>query len=438
MCQNAESEDAHAVPLAVASPCVGEKSAPAWLANMAARRPVEMKSNPLRTRKKLWELPRSLHCSVIGTCLSTLELRKTLSGFSTQELKKLSDLALHEEGVIAAGTPDQAGKALHKALERRHEATLRNFERAKDAGELVRLWDEAKQGGDIPGAYWAILTHRLTTDELAHGAFGDVHMLSHLVGSANRAALGRLASLEEHRAELEQKIERQQARLNEIVIERQSLTGRLDALLIESVARNQSEGEADVMKETLELRQLVASLQERLSAEIGRRERADQQAAQAKGELDKVTALLDTIGESERELQAELASVESHVASLNGLAAGYESRQYGLHGAKLLYVGGRPGQVQQIRGFVEAMDAEFLHHDGGLEERKGLLAGLVSRADQVYFPVDCISHSAANALKRLCGQAGKPYLPLRSAGLTSFISALHQPEPPQDKASHAS
>jgi hypothetical protein len=59
-----------------------------------------------------------------------------------------------------------------------------------------------------------------------------------------------------------------------------------------------------------------------------------------------------------------------------------------------------------------------------LEERTELLPGLVSRASVAYFPVDCISHRAALSLKRLCQQAGKPFVPLRSAGVASMIRAL--------------
>ena len=83
-----------------------------------------------------------------------------------------------------------------------------------------------------------------------------------------------------------------------------------------------------------------------------------------------------------------------------------------------------------MRALVEEADAEWLHHDGGQEERKGLLAGLVRRADAVFFPVDCISHDAVTVVKRLCQQAGKPYLPLRSVSLTSFIAGLRRFERP--------
>jgi Uncharacterized protein conserved in bacteria (DUF2325) len=85
---------------------------------------------------------------------------------------------------------------------------------------------------------------------------------------------------------------------------------------------------------------------------------------------------------------------------------------------------------QRLRAFVEEAQAEWLYHDGGIEERTGLLAGLVSYAAAVFFPVDCSSHDAAGVVKRLCRQAGKPYLPLRSTSLTSLIAVLHRCEHP--------
>ena len=63
-------------------------------------------------------------------------------------------------------------------------------------------------------------------------------------------------------------------------------------------------------------------------------------------------------------------------------------------------------------------------HDGGLEQGTGLLPRLVARADRVAFSVDCISHLAVGAIKRLCRQAGKPYAPLRTASLARLLAAL--------------
>ena len=40
------------------------------------------------------------------------------------------------------------------------------------------------------------------------------------------------------------------------------------------------------------------------------------------------------------------------------------------------------------------------------------------------FPVDCVSHEAVATVKRLCRQMAKPYVPLRSTGISPFVAAL--------------
>src|SRR5215475_6846610 len=126
----------------------------------AAPVPGEM---PVRQRRKLWELASHLYCSIVGTCLSTTELRKVVAKFKGHELKGFSDLAIHEEAVKAAGHHDVAGRLLHKALDRCHEATIKRFHKAQDVEAVCLLWEEALHSGDIPGAYWATLTHWAST-----------------------------------------------------------------------------------------------------------------------------------------------------------------------------------------------------------------------------------------------------------------------------------
>ena len=50
----------------------------------------------------------------------------------------------------------------------------------------------------------------------------------------------------------------------------------------------------------------------------------------------------------------------------------------------------------------------------------------MSRADLILFPVDCISHEAMWSAKRLAGQQGKRYLPMRTASLAAFTRALRE------------
>jgi hypothetical protein len=53
-----------------------------------------------------------------------------------------------------------------------------------------------------------------------------------------------------------------------------------------------------------------------------------------------------------------------------------------------------------------------------------MIAGLLSRADRALFPVDCVSHEAVTAIKRLCQIHGKSYEPLRTSSLSCLMAAL--------------
>jgi len=95
-----------------------------------------------------------------------------------------------------------------------------------------------------------------------------------------------------------------------------------------------------------------------------------------------------------------------------------------LDGATLLYVGGRPHQLAQLRRLAEQWCASFVHHDGGIDDRNGLLESHVAAADLVLFPVDCVNHNAVAVIKRVSRKVEKRFVVLRSSGLTSFVSAL--------------
>jgi hypothetical protein len=123
-------------------------------------------------------------------------------------------------------------------------------------------------------------------------------------------------------------------------------------------------------------------------------------------------------------LQEELTAAEAALVSLAGQEDGAAAQDLNLAGLTILYVGGRSRQVAQMRVLVERASGHLIHHDGGLEERGDLLAGLVSRADIAAYPIDCVSHTAALTVKRVCRQAGKPFLPLRSSGIASLLGAI--------------
>jgi hypothetical protein len=345
-------------------------------------------------------------------------LRLEVEGAATAD-----DHDLHMMGVLLAGRSKAGGKHLQKALDRRHNSALNQFAKAKDAAAVAALWEEALARGDIPGAYWALLTHPATTDAMVKDAFGKVHMLSHLVGAANRADIRRLRQLEEENSALTTKLERQQRQLRDGFISRDETIRRLDAMLAR--AASQDAAAFDTAEDAKTLKEALAELGKRLAHETGRRERLELRLA----------ALTSTLSEAER----ARARAESEIAALRqGLDAslpeiGTAVDALDLDGLTVLYVGGRASQAPQLKGLVESGRGHFLHHDGGIEHSPALLPGLVSRADIAVFPVDCVSHDAATAVKRVCGQLGKRYLPLRTASLACLragLAALQAAPPP--------
>src|SRR5262249_21255177 len=140
----------------------------------------------------------------------------------------------------AAGQHGMVAKQIQKALDRRHRSAIARFAKAATAEDLRRCWDDAVQAGEIPGAYWAILTHPASTDAVARRAFGAVHMLSHLVGAANRADIRRLHQLETEKAALEDKVARQHAHLRDTIVARDTRIRELSAALSAEIERRVS------------------------------------------------------------------------------------------------------------------------------------------------------------------------------------------------------
>ena len=411
--------------------CCDEASAPvSGPVAGTAERPVTSAAN----RTRLHQLDPHLHCSVIGNCLGTAELRRLMGRHL--DVTGMSDLDVHHTAVSLAPQGGEVSKALHKALDQRHGGAVRAMSAATDEAGLDAAWREAWRRGEIPGAYWALLTHKAVTVALRQAVFGEVHMLSHLMASANRHDLQRFVALETGHAALEDRLAREQARRHEALLERDRMAEQL---------REQA---LDVERQLAALRATVppasagdsapsaGDLLAQVALQTERRERAERLAEDAVRQLESLREQLARTQAHARAQAEELAAAEAELQRLSaetpqapGAPGAPEANGDGsglLAGRRILYVGGRPSSTPAIRAFVEGRDGEFLHHDGGLESRKGLLAALLPRADLVVFPVDCIDHDSALNLKRLSERHQVPFLALRSASLASFAAAVRR------------
>jgi hypothetical protein len=300
-------------------------------------------------RTRIWEFGVNLHCSIIGTCLTTAELRHVVEKLEPG-MATASDHDLHTRAVLLAGRRADGAKFLQKALDRRHRAAIARFAKAKDAAAVLALWDEALQQDDVPGAYWATLTHPAATDEVVERTFGDVHMLSHLVGAANRADIRRLRQLEQDNAALAAKLERQQRQLHDGFAAREATIRGLEEMLARRAGgRTEDTHHPD---DSAAFERLGHDLDKRLARETARRERSEQRVRDLAATLAATERMLAAERAGNEAARQELEVAERHLAALARPEANEDAVD--LAGMTLLYVGGRAHQIPLLKGLVGA------------------------------------------------------------------------------------
>jgi hypothetical protein len=383
-----------------------------------------------KRRTTIWEMHQSVHCSIIGTCLSSAELRRLMLKRGIEGAATADDHTLHKQGVALASRPQGGAKFIQKALDRRHEMAIKQCARLKDEAALTGYWEDALRRGDIPGAYWAVLSHPAAGDALMRLAFGDVHMLSHMVGAANRADIRRLRQLENENAAFAAKLESQQRQLRDGFVARDEKIRALNEALSRALSQTppsvaHSNDDTEIAKDAL------VELGRRVSRETARGKRLEERLVSMASNLANAEHRAEQAEHENRYLRSELALVEAQVSAwlksdgtMEAGSATDAAPSLMLGGMALLYVGGRTHQVPQLKAVVERAGGVFLYHDGGIEHAPTLLPGLVSRAGCLAFPIDCVSHEAVAMVKRLCRQSNKPFLPLRTSSVASLLSGL--------------
>lgn len=392
---------------------------PDWI-NSAFGQPAALpEGRPTPRRARLMELDGHFHCSLIGTCLGTGELRKLVPRFTDVD-RKASDLEIHHMAVRLSSESQAGSKALQKLLDTRYAPEIKRFNRYKSADELKAAWSECLKAGDVPGAYWALMTHPAATEYLRQLAFGEVHMLSHLVGAANRADIHRLQALEEENTRLQDKIERQQGRLQALAMEREALQRQ---------ARARTEIPLDERSLALEeqIRTLDSALHARdqsIAHHHAQTHRLESALGDAEARIHSLTVSLQEWKTRADDMRVELNALDRHLSSPLEHPGTTPAPKVRLEGKRIVYVGGRPHSTQTIASYVKSSGGELIIHDGGVEDRRSLLPSAMAGADLVVFPVDCVAHNAVTLLKRACERHGVPYRPLRSASFASFMAAV--------------
>jgi len=389
-------------------------------------------------QRNLWD-HADYHCPIIGTCLTTAELRKLAARIHLALPREATDYEVHGAFVTLAKRPERPARVVQKYLDRKFKRQMKRFSKAKGDAEIWALWAEMADAGDIPGAFWAVMRHQGASQSLLAQVYGEVHMLSHLVGASTRAELRRLAETEQRVERLRTALAERKTVLREAVAvwKRRCLELERD-LSAERARREKAERERVSLRELLENRS-IAELERDREALGAQLEQMQDRVVDAEAQCRRQAGIIEDNYREETSLRAALAESDREVAALErAVLTGLRAQTPcggacddpaacpcpHLRGKCVLYVGGRSGLKSEYRTLGERFGCSLLHHDGGLEQSPQHLQQLLSRADAVVCPVDCVSHDACALVKRLCRNAMKPVHFARSSGLSSLASSL--------------
>ncbi len=396
-----------------------------------------------RRRRNIWELSKHHHCSIVGTCLSIGEARiiGKKVGVICPDPEEI-DATTHSILVRESEKKNPVSVLLNKSLNKKYESSIRMFNKCKTPAEIRALWKDAMDVGNIPGPYWAALSHPQIDYEVTVKLYSDVHMLSHLVGSSNRADIARLAELEMELANVleknkalivrnDKRIFKFKTELDDYRIKVRELESQNTNLKARLFIDRQSQSVGEINQE---FSQGVLVSGESYPAMIGERENSKAKI------IGRNLRLIDDVAKltnEKLELQSKLESAQQQLEGLfvelqvaNNFIQGLTSfnntptQKCNLLGKCVLYIGGRPGNICRMCDLVDKMNGRLIHHDGGKEDSLATLRGAISSADAVIFPTDCVSHSSALEAKKLCKRMAKPLLPLRSSSVSALLSGL--------------
>lgn len=383
-----------------------------------------LRANTGSRRRRLWDLPHQCHCPVVGVCFPLATLRqlvnKALGGKAIAD-----DYEVHVGAVAECTRRNPLSEVLQKELDARYAIRVQAFKIAKDTKAVADMWADAVHRGDVPGAFWATLTHPRCDDVLQEVVLRDMHMLQHQAGAAVRMDVTKFNELVKENGVLGRELGRVQERCTQVIAEKAAEIEQLHAQLVHqrAIVIGKDSRIAFLLQD---IEQLKASLPD-FENTSRLRKKVDQLTAR-QAELEKYNAQLR---QQLNEAQRSLSLHESETLPVPAAERHHDSPEespiaFHLKEKTILCVGGRNGNVANYRDVIEKAGGNFAHHDGGLEDNQGALDSVLAVADLVICQTGCISHNAYWRVKDFCKRTGKQCVFVENPSTSSLTRTLQQ------------
>ena len=384
-------------------------------------------TNPLPLR--FWEIDCFFKCPVVGTCLDIGEQKQIFkkAGIS---LKRKDLFQIHEIVVECSANENIISRKVDLRLRHKFKTEIAAFfHMEKD--EFMQLWKTRFKEGEFEGIFWVAATRPDLSPEDRRTIFGDIHMEMHLGAKRHREAMQAFASQEEKNQELT-------VRFREASRERRTFN-RENGRLKNELARlrdKYSSLEKDNLKLENESSDLVhypviarlekenQELQSRMQGLSRDTSGYQQQLNVLQGRNRQLELKLEEQREMDGRLRDEIEEIIIQFSSMNRCDETCPS--FSLCRKRILIVGGMTKMETFYRKLIEESGGIFEYHDGYTRGGIRDLEGCVRRADMVFCPVDCNSHSACSVSKRLGKKYNRPVKMLHGSSLGAISRAIQE------------
>ena len=379
-------------------------------------------------RRRLWDLPHQYHCPIVGVCLPLDTLRKLVNKAMTGKAMA-DDYEVHVAAVSECVLRNRLSELLQLELESRYLSDIQSFKLAKTAEALFDRWVLAVDQGDVPGAFWAALTHPRCDASMQEVLCRDMHMLQHQAGASARVDLAKFNGVIKENGVLTRELGKVQERSTRLLAEKASEIELLGKQMVQLRADNLSK-ESLAAFLTQDLESMRASIpefdalgrsQKKIEQMTARQADLEQQNAALKERVASLSRIVETQKNQPANTSATLAA-EVPASS----AMPFATVKLHLNQKTVLCVGGRSGNVANYRDVIERVGGRFAHHDGGQEDNANILDASLAAADLVICQTGCISHNAYWRVKDFCKRTGKRCVFVENPSASSLARGLEQ------------
>ncbi len=373
-------------------------------------------------RKKIWEIPSNLHCSICGTCMTIKEQRDILKKLKINK-NAYKDYEIHSIFANNLNHHNKLSQMVNDYLDKKYSDDIAQYGNMQER-DILKVWKEKAREGDVCGFFWVAVSKADLSQETLNHIVGEVHMMSHLNGGMCRYERMKLKHMKEAKVKLQRRLhqDKDQEQLLKAELEKaQGCIGRLEKQLQDIQSKGNNQSEYNLQQQILDrLKNENRELQKAIQEKDAQRQDYKQQYRQVykdKMRLEKeVSRQKETIMQLCQEIKALL---KSQACCADGVKEEQE-----LNKGRLLMVGGNCNLNPYYREIIENLGWEFRYHDGCLSGGRQTLIERLKWSDLILCSLDVNSHGAVNCVKEYAGKLQKEYRLLPNSSLNGIAKAL--------------